>query len=174
MHPEADLLHSESEINAAYDRLAAALERDYFDKNPLILCVMVGGLFTTSEVLKRVSFPLQLDYLHATRYRGETSGSDLVWKVHPSFSLAGRHVLIIDDILDEGPTLAAIQKQLRAEAPASLKTLVLCEKVHSRKDPAASADYIGLQVEDRYVFGCGMDCREYGRQLPAIYAVKGM
>ncbi len=171
---EADLLVSAAEIRAAYDRLAAAISRDYQGQFPLILCVMNGGLYATSELTQRLTLPFELDYIHATRYRGATEGGGLIWKRQPDQRLAGRHVLVIDDILDEGHTLAAIRKSLLEFQPESLKVAVLAEKIHDRRAAGASAEYIGVTVPDRYVFGCGMDVRELWRQLPAIYAVKGL
>ena len=169
----ADCLHDGPAVQAAYDRLAAQLAREYQDKNALFLCVMIGGLAPTVELTRRLRFPFELDYLHATRYRGQTSGGGLVWKAHPSQALKDRHVLVIDDILDEGHTLLAIQQALREQAPASLRTVVLADKRHGRRASGADAEFIGLEVEDRYVFGCGMDYKGYFRQLPEIWAVKG-
>lgn len=169
----ADCLHDEAAVQQAYDRLAGAVERDYAAKNPLLLCVMIGGLTPTAEITRRLRFAFELDYLHATRYRGATQGGGLVWKRQPEARrLEGRHVLVVDDILDEGHTLVAIRQALLQFNPASLRVAVLAEKLHGRRAPGATAEYIGLQVEDRYVFGCGMDYKEYWRQLPAIYAVK--
>lgn len=170
----ADCLHDAAAIRAAYDRMAVAIDKEFSGKNPLILCVMIGGLHATSELTQRLEFPFEIDYLHATRYRGETSGGGLVWKASPGISLSGRHVLVIDDILDEGYTLAAIIESLQSQEASSLKVAVLAEKVHERKAPGVKADFVGVTVEDRYVFGCGMDYKNYWRQLPAIYAVKGL
>lgn len=170
---QADCLHDAARVQAAYDRLADAIGAQYAAQNPLLLCVMIGGLTPTAEIGRRLDFPLEVDYLHATRYRGATQGGGLVWKRQPDAArITGRHVLVIDDILDEGHTLVAIRQALLAFRPASLKVAVLAEKVHDRRAPGAHAEFIGLQVEDRYVFGCGMDYKEYWRQLPAIYAVK--
>lgn len=169
---EADCLHDASAVAAAYDRLANAITADYADKNPLLLCVMIGGLVPAAEIMRRLAFPFDLDYLHATRYRGNTTGGGLIWKRQPPAILERRHVLVIDDILDEGHTLVAIRKALEEFAPASLKVAVLAEKRHDRRAPGAHAEFIGLSVVDRYVFGCGMDYKEYWRQLPAIYAMK--
>jgi hypoxanthine phosphoribosyltransferase len=169
---QADCVCDAAAVSAAYDRLAAALGAEYAGKNPLVLAVMIGGLVPAAEILRRVDFPFELDYLHATRYRGATSGGGLLWKRQPDAPLAGRHVLVIDDILDEGHTLLAVRKALLEFAPASLKVAVLAEKKHVRLAPGAHAEFIGLSVPDRYVFGCGMDYKEYWRQLPAIYAVK--
>ena len=170
----ADCLHNASVIRKAYDRLAEQISVDYAGKHPLVLCVMIGGVHATSEITQRLQIPLQIDYLHATRYRGETTGGALHWKAHPDLSVKDRDVLVIDDILDEGHTLAAILKALREQGAASVKTAVLAEKIHNRKAPNIKADYVGVTVEDRYVFGCGMDYKSYWRQLPAIYAVKGL
>jgi hypoxanthine phosphoribosyltransferase len=169
----ADCLHSAAAVAAAYDRLAADISAGYADKNPLLLCVMIGGLHATAEITRRLGFAFEIDYLHATRYRGATAGGGLLWKRQPDRDLKGRHLLVIDDILDEGHTLVAIRKALMEFRPASLKIAVLVEKLHERRTPLAAAEFIGLAVEDRYVFGCGMDYKEYWRQLPAIYAVKG-
>jgi hypoxanthine phosphoribosyltransferase len=172
---EADCLHDADAVFAAYERLATAISAEYATLNPLILCVMTGGIHPTSEITQRLPFPLEIDYLHATRYRGATSGGGLVWKRQPDAErIAGRHVLVIDDILDEGHTLVAIRKAIAEFEPASLKVAVLAEKLHDRRTPEAHAEFIGLQLADRYVFGCGMDYKEHWRQMPAIYAVKGL
>lgn len=170
---EADCLHDAAAISAAYDRLAADIQRDYAGRNPLLLCVMIGGFIPAAEIVKRLSFAFEMDYLHATRYRGATTGAELVWKAHPDIAVNGREVLVIDDILDEGHTLAAILRSLIEQGAASVRCAVLSEKLHARKAPGVKADYVGVTVEDRYVFGCGMDYKSYHRQLPAIYAVKG-
>lgn len=169
---ESDCLHGAAEVAAAYDRLAAAISAEYAALNPLLLCVMIGGLVPTAELMKRLRFPFELDYLHATRYRGNTRGGGLIWKRQPPAILEGRHVLVIDDILDEGHTLVAVRKALVDFGPASLKVAVLAEKMHDRRAAGAHAEFVGLSVVDRYVFGCGMDYCEYWRQLPGIHALK--
>lgn len=169
----AEVIHDESAVTAAYDRMAEELARRIADSNPIILPVMVGGLFAASELLKRLDFPFQMDYLHASRYRGDIHGGELVWKVMPSIDLSGRTVVVIDDILDEGHTLAAVQRALLAQQPAELLTVALVKKIHDRRDPAVEVDIIGLEADDRYLFGCGMDYKGYLRQYPAIYAVNG-
>ncbi len=172
---DADCLHSAAAVQSAYDRLAKDITARYAELNPLVLTVMNGGLIPTAEIVKRLTFGFEQDYLHATRYRGATSGGGLYWKRQPeAIGIAGRHVLVIDDILDEGYTLVAIRKALLEFEPASLAVATLCEKIHDRRAPGAQAEFVGLQVEDRYVFGCGMDYKEYWRQLPGIYAVKGL
>ena len=169
---KADCLHDAAAVQRAFDTVAARIEADYAGRNPLVLCVMNGGLYPTSEITRRLQFAFEQDYLHATRYRGATAGGGLVWKRQPDGqSIEGREVLVIDDILDEGHTMVAIRRALLEFRPASLRVAVLAEKLHDRRAPDAHAEYIGLAVADRYVFGCGMDYKEYWRQLPAIYAV---
>lgn len=171
---QADCLHDAGAVQAALDRMAAEISAEYADLNPMVLCVMNGGLVPTAELTRRFEFPFEQDYLHATRYRGATQGGGLVWKRQPNAdSIENRHVLVIDDILDEGHTLVAVRKALTEFSPRSLKVSVLANKIHERRAEGAYAEFVGLNVEDRYVFGCGMDYREYWRQLPAIYAVKG-
>lgn len=171
---EADLLHDAEAVEAAYDRLAAEISPKLEGSDPLVLCVMIGGIVPTVEILRRLHYPYELDYVHATRYRGETSGKDVIWKVSPSARVEGRTVLIIDDILDEGHTLATIQAAVRAQQPKVLYTAVLVEKEHARRNPETTAEFVGLRVPDRYVFGGGMDYKNYLRFAPGIYAVKEM
>lgn len=169
----ADCLIDEPGLNACYDRMAEAITTRMADKAPVIMCVMFGGLHPTAEITRRLDFAFELDYLHATRYRGETSGGELVWKVSPGLRLDGRHVLIIDDILDEGHTLEAIINAIEAQGAASVTTAMLLKKNHDRCVPGVHADIVGADIADRYVFGAGMDYKGYFRQLPAVYAVEG-
>lgn len=171
---QADQLYTPAQVDKVYDRLSTEITAKLKGENPLVLCVMIGGMVPTVEILRRMDFPYEIDYLHATRYRGETSGREIIWKVSPSAKLTNRVVLVIDDILDEGHTLASIQKAIRAQDVKALYTAVLVEKLHERRHPEVKADFIGLQVPDRYVFGGGMDYKNHLRFVPGIYAVKGM
>jgi hypoxanthine phosphoribosyltransferase len=168
----ADLLADEAEVARALDRMAGEITRDLGGRDPLVLAVMVGGLMPTAWLLQRLAFPLQLDYVHATRYRGGTRGGPGIdWIARPRVSLAGRAVLVIDDILDEGHTLAAILADCRSRGAAEVRCAVLVQKMHSRGVEGLVADYTGLRVSDRYLFGCGMDYHERHRQHAAVYAV---
>ncbi|MBS62771.1 MULTISPECIES: hypoxanthine-guanine phosphoribosyltransferase [unclassified Salinisphaera] len=169
----ADCLIDAAELDACYDRMAEQITAQLADKAPIMMCVMFGGMHPTAEITKRLDFAFELDYLHATRYRGETSGGELVWKVSPGLRLDGRHVCIIDDILDEGHTLEAIINAIEAQGAASVTTAMLLRKNHDRCTPGVHADIVGAEIEDRYVFGAGMDYKGYFRQLPAVYAVEG-
>lgn len=168
---EADCIHDQKTVEQALDRMAEAISADLGDKCPLVLAVMNGGMLPASYLITRLNFPLTLDYLHATRYQEDTSGHELVWQHTPNRSLQNRHVLIIDDILDEGHTLAAIHQHCLAQNPASLHSAMLMQKMHHR-GVRPPLDYIGLEVPDRYVFGCGMDYKGFWRNKLAVYAVK--
>jgi hypoxanthine phosphoribosyltransferase len=168
---QADCLHDRTAVEAAIDRMAENIRQDLGEcSDVVVLCVMNGGLVMTAALLARLDFALRVDYMHATRYRERTSGDDLHWKVEPSQDLAGKHVLVVDDILDEGYTLDAILAFCRQQSPASLRAAVLVQKMHERGvNPLV--DYIGLEVPDRYVFGYGMDYKGFWRNAPGIYAV---
>jgi hypoxanthine phosphoribosyltransferase len=170
---EADLIRSEAEVTAALDRLAADLTAHLADANPLVLTVMGGAVVFAGQLLPRLRYPLECDYLHATRYGDATAGGKLAWVVEPRASVAGRTVLVLDDILDEGVTLAAIKEWLLARGAAECVVAVLAEKELGRAKPI-KADYVGVTLPNRYVFGCGMDVKGAWRNLPAIYAVRGL
>jgi len=171
----ADCLITQQQVEDALDRMAEEITRDMGDKLPVFYCVMNGGLITTGHLLTRLGFPLEVDYIHATRYRSELRGGDLFWRVSPEVPMAGRHVVIVDDILDEGATLAAILAYCKDAQAASISTAVLVDKQHDRKaSPELKADYCGLEVADRFVFGFGMDYKGYWRNAPGIFAPKGL
>ncbi len=166
----AECLHSAEQVEQASICLAQQITPVLGDKDPLVLCVMNGAVIPTALIMRHLSFPLRLDYIHASRYRGATRGGELKWLRHPVQPLKAQHLLIIDDIFDEGITLELIVEHCRAEGAASVCTAVLAEKLRGR-DCLYRPDFIGLQVEDRYVFGAGMDYKEYLRNVPGIYAV---
>lgn len=168
----ADLIHDQAAVEQALDRMAAAITADLGDKCPLVIAAMNGGMLPLAYLVTRLDFPLTLDYLHATRYHEGLTGHDLVWQQTPNQTLTNRHILIIDDILDEGHTLAAIHAHCLAQNPASLRSAVLVKKQHDR-GVRPPLDYVGLEVPDRYVFGCGMDYKGFWRNTLAIYAVRG-
>lgn len=172
VYEEADCLYSREQVEEAIIALAKTISDDLGDKNPLVLAVMSGAMIPAGMLLSHLDFPLQIDYIHATRYRGATAGGELDWRVAPRFALAGRCVLVIDDILDEGLTLQAIIDSCREQGASEVHSAVLVKKLHER-NIGIEADYVGLEVEDRYVFGFGMDYKEYLRNAPGIYAVKG-
>jgi len=171
----AELIYSAEQINHAMDKMADELNQLFANQKiqqpVIVLSIMNGGLILTGQLLTRLDFPLYVDYLHATRYRNETQGGELQWKVEPQNNLQGRHVLIIDDILDEGYTLKSIQQYCQQQQAAQIVSAVLVEKKHQRRTTGVNCDVIGMAVDDRYVFGFGMDYKGYHRNLNAIYAV---
>lgn len=168
---EADLLHDGTALDAAIRDMATRIDADYADgERPVFLTVMHGGLFFAARLAMYAQTDFEFDYVHATRYRG-TTGGGLNWIKAPGVPLAGRHVLLADDILDEGPTLLAILRHCRDEGAASVRIAVLADKLHDRRADGISADYIGVTVPDRYVFGYGMDWHGHGRNLDGIYAM---
>lgn len=170
---ESDCLCDAKQLNSALDELASKISTDLKDTNPLVLCVMTGGIVPTGHLVTRLTFPMQIDYIHATRYRGETSGGELHWIQEPSISLQDRNVLVVDDIFDEGITLFEIAKYCKEKGAATVRSVVLVNKIHDRKADY-KPDYVGIDIEDRYLFGFGMDYKNYLRNVNAIHAVKGM
>lgn len=172
---EAELICPEAAIAAAIERLAAEITAAAGDAYPLVLTVMGGGVVFAGQLLPKLLFPLECDYLHATRYGAAMGGGELHWLVEPRTPVAGRTVLVLDDILDEGHTLKAIIEHLKEEGAAEVLSAVLVHKLHDRKaTPGMRADFSGLDIADRFLFGCGMDYKGYWRNAPGIYAVKGL
>lgn len=167
----ADLICGEQQVKSALERMAAEITAKLSDANPLVLPVMGGAVVFTGHLLPLLRFPLEFDYLHVTRYNGTTRGAKVEWKAGPRTDIRGRTVLVLDDILDEGNTLAAIRDRLLAEGAGKFYSAVFADKEIGRSKPIG-ADFVGVRVPDRYVFGFGMDVNEYWRNLPAIYALK--
>ena len=168
---DAILLHEEQEVEAALDNMAASITEKLADKNPLVLCVINGGIIATGKLLPRLDFQLTLDSIHASRYRNTTSGNDIHWLFTPTTPLQDRNVLIVDDILDEGHTLEAIVAWCREQGAASVYSAVLLDKDLGYKKPI-QADFVGLTVANHYLFGYGMDYKGYLRNMAGIYACK--
>ncbi len=166
----ADCLYDEATVRAAVERLAGEVTAALGGHNPILLCPMTGGVVVAGHLLPRLDFPLEFDYVHATRYAGALHGGELTWKVRPAIELAGRHVLIVDDVLDRGITLAALVEFCRREGAVGVHTLVLINK-RCERAVAIEADFVGLNAPDRYLFGWGMDYQGYLRNVPGIYAV---
>ena len=170
---EADLLCSAEESALAVRRVAAEITARLADANPLVLAVMGGAVVFTGQLLPQLVFPLDFDYLHVSRYGDVTKGGQLAWIVEPRSAVAGRVVLVVDDILDEGVTLAEIAKRLLAQGASVVLSAVFADKNIGRSKPIA-ADFVGIRLPNRYVFGFGMDVKGAWRNLPAVYAVKDL
>jgi hypoxanthine phosphoribosyltransferase len=168
---DAELIHSQQAVDSAITAIADRLNLDYVNDPPIILAVMGGAVYFTGQLLPQLTFALELDYVQATRYHGNTEGSQLKWVVMPKESINNRSVLILDDILDEGVTLKTVVDECTALGAKNVKVAVLVDKLLN-KDKPLRANYVGLSVPNRYVFGCGMDVFGWWRNLPAIYALK--
>lgn len=168
----AECLYDLTDIQEALDRMAITITEKLSDKNPLVLCVMIGALIPTGHLLTRLHFPLEVDYIHATRYRGTTRGGDLHWLVEPRQSLKDRTILIVDDIMDGGLTLSAIMDYCHQAKAKAVHTAVMVNKIRTREQGVNfEPEFVGLNTEDRYLFGFGLDYKEYLRNAPGIYAV---
>ncbi len=169
---KATCLYSKSEIDSALDRMATAISYRLAHTNPVFLCVVVGGIVPLGNLLPRLDFPLEVDYVHATRYQNSTRGKELVWKSHPDINLSGRTVVVVDDILDGGITLNAIIEYCQAQGASDVLSAVLVDKKNARlPEGCPTADFCGLEVDNHYVFGYGMDYKGYLRNAPGIYVV---
>lgn len=167
----ADLVCSSAAVSAAVTRLACEISTALAGSFPLVLCVMRGAVIFAGQLLPQLKFPLELDYLDVTRYGEATRGGEISWRVMPGTAVARRTVLVLDDILDQGNTLAAIREKLLAGGASRVYYAVLSEKDTGRAKPIR-ADFVGVRLPDRYVFGCGMDVGGVWRNLPDIYALK--
>lgn len=168
---DAELIIPENEIQTAINRIAAEISNLLAAEQPLLLAVMGGAVFFAGQLLPKLKFPLEFDYIHASRYGAATSGGAISWRVEPGENIRGRTVLVLDDILDRGHTLAEIRTRILQRGARSFYSAVLTEKTTGLQK-SFSADFVGVSVPNRFVFGCGMDCNGAWRNLPAIYAVK--
>lgn len=167
----AERLCSAEFVSDSVSRVAREITTQLGERYPLVLSVMGGAIVFAGQLLPQLRFPLDLDYIHATRYRNSTQGQDIAWKVMPKEDVKGRVVLVIDDILDEGHTLVAVRDKLLQMGAAEVYCAVLADKEIDHIKPI-QADFVGLKLPNRYVFGCGMDVHGMWRNLPEIYALK--
>jgi hypoxanthine phosphoribosyltransferase len=165
----AEQLVDDAAVEAALDRMAGAITAAVGGKDPIVLCVMTGGIVATGLLLPRLDFALRLDYVHATRYRGATSGGRIDWLRRPGDVIRGEHVLVIDDIFDEGLTMERIVAACREDGAAGVVSAVLVEKERPRSC-AYRPDIVGLTVPNRYVMGYGLDYKSYFRNARGIIA----
>ena len=167
---QAELLKGESEVQAALHSVAAKINAALRDAHPLVLSVMGGAVVFTGQLLPLLDFPLDFDYVHVSRYGDARTGGRMHWKVEPHESVKGRVVLLLDDILDEGHTLSALKERVMTLGAARCYSAVFADKQHGRNKPI-QADFVGMELPNRFVFGYGMDIEGAWRNLPAIYAL---
>ncbi len=167
---QAELIHASEVVEAAIIRLGQEITQVMQESKPVIICVMGGGIVFAGQLLTKLNFALEIDYVHASRYHNETVGKVLVWKALPKLDLTGRAVLLIDDILDEGVTLKEIKEKCLSLGASKVLSAVLVEKKLTHAKPI-TADFVGLEVPNKYVFGYGMDAYGWWRNLSSIYAL---
>jgi len=166
----SERLYESTEIQSALTQIAEQLTAHYAERNPLILCVMNGSLMTLGHLLPQLAFPLEIDYIHASRYGDETVGGEVKWFHQPASSLAGREVILVEDIVDQGHTLTVLRQYCLEQGVKSVSCATLVSKADVEK-VGEPPEFIGLTVPNRYVFGFGMDYEGYWRNLPDIYAI---
>ncbi len=171
----AELIHDATAVQAAVDQVAHQLNTRFDHAGatpfPLVLGVMGGAVVFAGQLLTRLSFPLEFDYIHVTRYGSKDRGGEIEWKVEPRADVRGRTVIVLDDILDEGETLAHVKKRLLAMGAAEVLLVVFADKDIGKAKPARP-DYVGLMLPNKFVVGYGMDAYGYWRNLPGIWAIK--
>jgi len=167
----AELIYSAAAVDAAIARVAAEIAAKLKDTYPLVLSVMGGAIVFSGRLLPLLNFPLDFDYIHASRYGAATSGGHVDWKAEPKGNVADRVVLVLDDILDIGDTMLAIRERVLGLGARAFYSAVLTDKIKTTAKPIR-ADFVGLSLPDRFVFGCGMDIDGAWRNLPAIYALR--
>ena len=169
---DAELLYSAEQVQASLHEVAQQINDALADTHPLVLSVMGGAVVFSGQLLPLLDFPLDFDYVHVSRYGDARHGGQMHWKVEPRETVRGRVVLVLDDILDEGYTMEALRQRVMGLGASKFYSAVFADKQHGRAKPI-HADFVGVELPDRFVFGYGMDIEGAWRNLPAIYAVKG-
>jgi hypoxanthine phosphoribosyltransferase len=167
------VLVEKPEVRSAIDRMAAEVNAHYGDTPLILLIVMTGAVMPAAWLASRLRMPMQMDFVHATRYAGTTEGGEIEFRVPPRLNLEHHDVLVVDDIYDIGLTLQMIERYCRSRNARSVNSAVLVRKIHDRETTGELPRFIGLEVEDRYIFGCGMDAWEQWRHLHEIRALEG-
>ncbi|MFZ2300274.1 MAG: hypoxanthine-guanine phosphoribosyltransferase [Gallionella sp.] len=168
---DAELICTAEQVQAALQRIARQINAAFSDAHPLVLSVMGGAVVFTGQLLPLLEFPLDFDYVHVSRYGGATHGGEMCWKVEPGGNVSGRVVLVLDDVLDEGLTMAALRLRVMELGASKFYSAVFADKRHDKPKPVY-ADFVGVELPNRFVFGYGMDIEGAWRNLPAIYAVR--
>jgi len=167
------LIADKREVEAAVEFLGEAVNAHYGDREIILLIVMTGAVMPAAWLAAKLKMPVQMDFVHATRYAGQTEGGEIEFRVPPRLNLEGHDVLIIDDIYDIGLTLQMIEGYCESRGANSVNSAVLVRKIHDRETTGTLPRFIGMEVEDKYIFGCGMDVYENWRHLDEIRALEG-
>jgi len=168
----SSVIAGKQQVEAAIDRMATAINDHYGDREITLLIVMTGAVMPAAWLAAKLRMPLQMDFVHATRYAGQTEGGEIEFRVPPRLNLEGHDVLIIDDIYDIGLTLQMIERYCESRGAHSVNSAVLVRKIHDRETTARRPEFVGMEVEDKYIFGCGMDAYEHWRHLDEIWALE--
>jgi hypoxanthine phosphoribosyltransferase len=168
----SSLVASKEQVEAAIEKLAMAVNAYYGDREIVLLIVMTGGVMPAAWLAAKLKMPLRMDFVHATRYTGQTAGGEIEFRVPSRLNLEGQDVLIVDDIFDIGLTLQMIERYCLSRGARSVKSAVLVRKIHNRKTTGELPAFIGLETADKYIFGCGMDAYEHWRHLDEIRALE--
>ena len=167
------LIADKQEVGAAVKFLGEIVNAHYGDREIILLIVMTGAVMPAAWLAAELKMPVQMDFVHATRYAGQTEGGEIEFRVPPRLNLEGHDVLIIDDIYDIGLTLQMIEGYCESRGANSVNSAVLVRKIHDRETTGKLPRFIGMEVEDKYIFGCGMDVYENWRHLDEIRALEG-
>lgn len=172
MMARARVIATREEVEGAVERMAKDINDYYGNRQIIVLAVMTGAIMPAAWVLSRLKMPVRIDFIHATRYQGQTEGGELDFRVPPRLNLQDQEILIVDDIYDVGLTLQLIERYCKSRGAQTVNSAVLVRKLHDRETTNELPRFIGMDVEDKYIFGCGMDVYEHWRHLDQIYALE--
>ncbi len=173
VYEKSTCIYSKAEVEAALDKMAGEMSARLGNSDPVFLCVLLGGIVPLGNLLPRLDFQLEINYIHVSSYGVKNEVGDLHWKAEPTIDLFGRTVVVVDDILDTGTTLRAAIEYCKMKNAKEVYTAVLLDKRKPRRPGGVEeADFKALTIDDLFVFGYGLDYSEYLRNLPGIYALK--
>jgi hypoxanthine phosphoribosyltransferase len=169
--PKLTLLFSGDEIAATVKKLAAEIRQEYQDKHPVLISVLKGSFMFMADLIRLLDFPLEVEFVRLSSYGGGKSPGEIKLVQDVQSNIEGRHVLVVEDIIDTGLTTAFVLEHLGKKKPASLKLCSLTDKP-SRREVTVNIDYLGLTVPNKFIVGYGIDWNERFRYLPGIYAIE--
>ncbi len=168
LHPDVEsILYTEEQLQTRIAQLAKELKADYADKNPLVVAILKGSVLFFSDLTRQMDFPLNMEFMSVSSYGDSSTSGELRFRKDLDKPIDGRHVLIVEDIIDSGKTLYILKKVLLKRNPASVKICALLDK-RSRRTADIEADYVGFDCADGFVVGYGLDYAEKYRNLPYV------